>query len=134
MRRAFCPRQLEEFLESPGRDSGLGRGRRGSPRDKWSKQTEQTRRAEPRARWLPSARADAGQQPGQLKQKVPELARGVLFRAARPPGSPYSMHSMTWICSVSISGARYWHLGQQKSGGSSGGLLLWLGKARWKEG
>lgn len=31
----------------------------------------------------------------------------------------YCIQSMTCICSVSISGARYWHLGQHRSGSSS---------------
>lgn len=31
----------------------------------------------------------------------------------------YCIQSITCICSVSISGARYWHLGQHKSGSSS---------------
>lgn len=32
---------------------------------------------------------------------------------------------MTCICSVSISGARYWHLGQHNSGSSSGPAAPW---------
>lgn len=39
--------------------------------------------------------------------------------------SCYFIQSMTCICSVSISGAWYWHLGQHKSGSSSAPTAPW---------
>lgn len=39
--------------------------------------------------------------------------------------SCYCIQSMTCICSVSISGAWYWHLGQHKSGSSSVPAAPW---------
>lgn len=90
--------------------------------------------------WAPCAQKEVDQQAGRRRE-----ARSWLRGPEKGPPSvseqesaaswagrrraAYSIHSMTWICRVSMSGAWYWHLGQQKLGGSSGGLLLWLGRA-----